>query len=258
MIARWHRAFHGARPWLATLALGPLVACASAPPAMPSEASVPPYTSAVALSSAPASEPSAGAAPSSGVPSATPATSTSPPRTASKDECIAALRAGAKLHDAGQYDEAIRAYRAGFDRCGNGFGFAGEIGYSLSKKGDFDKAVDEFLLEITSPGPKPTAFGNLAALIPKLSAERIRVVRGIGVDPARPIFVADIGDEYFWAEKIACGRAAGKVDSQALVSNDGQELDRLDYHCADGSKHQAFFDFSADPNEQAMKKELGN
>ena len=57
-----------------------------------------------------------------------------------------------------------------------------------------------------------------------------------------------------WVEKIACNGGAGKVTMQALVAG----LDALHFTCPDDtSEHTAYFDFSDDPQEKAMQKELG-
>jgi hypothetical protein len=48
------------------------------------------------------------------------------------------------------------------------------------------------------------------------------------------------------------------ADCSALL-REGVRLHRLDllkFRCPDGSEHQVSFDFSADPREQAMQKEL--
>jgi hypothetical protein len=203
---------------------------------------------------APSSAPSASASPVAS------STKVAPPPTkalATKEECRATIRAGAKLHDAGKYDDAIKTYREGLERCGPGNGFLGEIGYSLAAKGDFDGAADQYLAEVLVPGAPKTTFGNLAQSLAKLSPAKLRTVTDAGTRPEAPVFVPEIGAEYFWAENIACGVPGGVSDSQALVEHEKKQLDLLDIQCPDGSKRKVYFDFSADPQEQQMRKELG-
>ncbi len=171
-------------------------------------------------------------------------------------ECQALLRAGARIHDEGRYDDAIATYRSGLERCGPGHRFLGEIGYSLAAKGQFDAAADAFLEEILAPGAAPTAFGNLADVLPKLSPPKLAAVVKTGATKDAPIHVPDIGGEYFWVAHIACGGAEGTVKSQALINDRGRSLDVLRFTCPDGQEHEAFFDFSADPTEQALMREL--
>jgi len=70
--------------------------------------------------------------------------------------------------------------------------------------------------------------------------------------------VPSIGYEYVWVAKIACNGSQGQVEEQSLLDTKTGQLDELEFTCpGDGSKHSTYFDFSADPTEQAMKKELG-
>jgi len=225
-----------------------LEGCGAAP------ASHPTVETTVSAMAAPSSAPSASAAPlASSAKVATPQTKAP----ATKEECRATLRVGAKLHDAGKYDDAIKTYRDGFERCGPGNGFLGEIGYSLAAKGDFDGAADQYLAEVRVPGAPKTTFGNLAQSLSKLSAAKLKTVTDTGTRPEAPVFVPEIGAEYFWAENIACGVPGGVSDSQALIEHENHQLDLLDIQCPDGSKRKVYFDFSADPQEQQMRKELG-
>lgn len=92
-----------------------------------------------------------------------------------------------------------------------------------------------------------------------MSAQRRTAIAAIGTAPEAPIRVPSINYEYVWVAKIACNGEAGKVGVQALLETAHGELDRLDFTCpGDQASHAAYFDFSADPTEQAMKKELGN
>jgi hypothetical protein len=102
----------------------------------------------------------------------------------------------------------------------------------------------------------PTAadFDALVDQFPSLSAARRSEIAALGTQTA-PIHVPAINYEYVWVAKIACNGGAGKVSMQALVGN----LDELSFTCPnDPSEHAAYFDFSDDPTEQQMKKELGD
>lgn len=171
-------------------------------------------------------------------------------------DCRALLSAGVRIHDEGRYDEAIASYRRGLEQCGPGHRFLGEIGYSLLAKGEFDAAAAAFLKEIQAPAPAPTAFGNLTSVLPKLSPQMLQVVMLTGTLKKAPIYVPDIDGEYLWVRNIACGVGEGQVKSQALINDQGRQLDMLRFQCPDGSSHEAYFDFSADPAEQAMRREL--
>jgi hypothetical protein len=106
----------------------------------------------------------------------------------------------------------------------------------------------------------PTAddFDALIAAFPTLSADRRAAIATIGISKDAPIRVPDIHDEYVWVGKIACNGSEGQVQQQALLRTAAGDVDELEFTCpGDDKPHSAYFDFSADPTEQAMKKELG-
>ncbi len=129
-------------------------------------------------------------------------------------------------------------------------------GIELAKAGKLDEAAVEYIAEIEQPNTEPTVFAHLDAIYKQLSVARRTQIAALGTKD-KPIRVPDIGFEYTWVAKFGCVDGEGRVGMQALVSGPKGELDRLDYKCPDGSDHGAYFDFSDDPTEKAMKQELG-
>jgi hypothetical protein len=108
--------------------------------------------------------------------------------------------------------------------------------------------------ELIHGHPTADSFDAFVAQFPSLSAARRSAIAALGTTQAAPIHVPAINYEYVWVEKIACNGGAGKVTMQALVAG----LDALHFTCPDDtSEHTAYFDFSDDPQEKAMQKELG-
>ncbi|HEY1814310.1 MAG TPA: hypothetical protein VGG74_18290 [Kofleriaceae bacterium] len=106
--------------------------------------------------------------------------------------------------------------------------------------------------------PNAGDFDALIASFPTLSADRRAAIAAIGTSENAPIRVPDIKDEYVWVGKIACNGSEGQVQQQALLRTATGDVDELEFTCpGDDKPHAAYFDFSADPTEQAMKKELG-
>jgi hypothetical protein len=106
--------------------------------------------------------------------------------------------------------------------------------------------------------PSADDFDALIASFPTLSAARRATIAAIGTSEDAPIRVPDIHDEYVWVAKIACNGPEGQVQLQSLLRTKAGDVDELQFTCpGDANPHAAYFDFSADPTEQAMKKELG-
>jgi hypothetical protein len=109
--------------------------------------------------------------------------------------------------------------------------------------------------ELVTGHPTPDSFEAFVAEFPSLSAGRRSAIAALGTTTAAPIHVPAISYEYVWVGKVACNGEAGKVTMQALVNN----LDALHFSCpGDESEHVAYFDFSDDPEEKAMRAELGS
>ena len=109
--------------------------------------------------------------------------------------------------------------------------------------------------------PTPEGFATVIDAFPTMSASQRAAVAALGSSKEAPIRVPDIHAEYVWVEKIACNGSAGQVHSQGLLaagSGFDNMLDVLSYACpGDPNEHDTYFDFSADPTEQKMRKELG-
>ncbi len=174
----------------------------------------------------------------------------------SKDKCTEIVKQGSSLHDKGKYAEAVEIYKKGLKLCGDGFGFSNEIGFSLAAQKQYDRAADAFIEEILHPPAPAVAFGNLFAIFGKLSKKAQDKLAATGSAAAKPIYVPTIGMEYGWLGHISCRGKKAKHIRQSLMSYKGHQLDRQEYECPDGTRGKAYFDFSADPTEQALQKEL--
>jgi hypothetical protein len=108
--------------------------------------------------------------------------------------------------------------------------------------------------ELLHGHPTADSFAAFVAQFPSLSAARRSTIAALGTTRDAPIHIPAIDDEYVWVAKIACNGGAGKVTMQALVGG----LDALSFTCPDDTaEHTTYFDFSDDPQEKAMQKELG-
>lgn len=130
-------------------------------------------------------------------------------------------------------------------------------GADLAKQGKLDEAAAEYIAELQLATTKPTVFEHLDAIYKQLPAARRTEIAKLGQSSDTPIKVPEIGFEYGWVAKFGCVDGEGKVGMQALVSGKRGQLDLLKYTCPDGSEHGAYFDFSDDPTEKAMRQELG-
>jgi len=120
-------------------------------------------------------------------------------------------------------------------------------------------AAASFEDELVHGHPTAQRFNELVDAFPAMSAQRRATLAAIGTSEDAPIHVPSIDYEYVWVAKIACNGGAGQVGVQALLETPKGELDKLDFTCpGDQASHAAYFDFSDDPTEQQMKKELGN
>ena len=171
-------------------------------------------------------------------------------------QCKAMHARGIVLHDSGKYAEAQEVYNKAFEICGDGYSLLNEIGLSLAAQKKYDKAADYFIREILHPPAPAVAFGNLFAILDKLSPEKRKKLKTTGSSADEPIYVPSIGTEYSWTSKIVCDGQQPEKQMQALISHEGHRLDRQSYTCADGTTGEVYFDFSADPVEQAFDREL--
>jgi hypothetical protein len=175
-----------------------------------------------------------------------------------KPDCDAMRKSGIAAHDAGKFELAIAQYREGLAACGEGHGFHNELGFSLATQGQNDAAAVEYLAELRGPKPPTTTFGNLFLILGKLSPGRRTEIATLGTTEDAPIRVPEISMEYGWVEKAACPNGAGKASTQALINTKHGQLDALMFTCpGDSTEHRAYFDFSDDPSEKAMREELG-
>jgi tetratricopeptide (TPR) repeat protein len=150
-----------------------------------------------------------------------------------KAQCMALHAKGIELHDAGKYDEAIAVYQDGFDRCGDGFGFLGEIGLSLVALNRFDEAVDHLIRAVESGSEGPEALTALVYLIRVASSETRDRIMALGKSEAGALRVLQTRDEYVWMNYVACYPASGKQVRQSLIKDGDRFLDRLDFDCDD-------------------------
>jgi hypothetical protein len=112
--------------------------------------------------------------------------------------------------------------------------------------------------ELVHGQPDQQHFDDLVATFPTMSEQRRATIAAIGTTETTAIRVPSIPYEYVWVAKIACNGGEGQVSIQALIETAHGALDKLEFSCPnDKATHAAYFDFSADPQEQAMKKELG-
>ncbi|HEY1550220.1 MAG TPA: hypothetical protein VGG28_20470, partial [Kofleriaceae bacterium] len=108
--------------------------------------------------------------------------------------------------------------------------------------------------------PTTADFDALVEQFPSLSAARRSAIAALGTTNKAPIHVPTIQYEYVWVEKIACNGGTGRVNTQALTGDlFGKMLDLLSFNCPDdATEHAAYFDYSDDPQEQQMQRELGS
>jgi hypothetical protein len=109
---------------------------------------------------------------------------------------------------------------------------------------------------VTAPGAPTIAFQGLAAAYRNLDAAGQQRIRSLGTRSSAPIHVPEIGTEYFWVRTFGCEGGSARVKMQALISSDKGPLEPLFFVCADGAERSLYFDFSADPMEKEMRKEL--
>ncbi len=173
-----------------------------------------------------------------------------------KDNCRKIVEQGSALHENGKYAAAVEIFKKGLKHCGDGFGFSNEIGLSLAAQKKYDGAAEAYIDEILHPPAPAVAFGNLFAIFGKLSKKMQDKLATTGSSAAKPIYVPTIGMEYDWLRHISCRGKKTHNIRQSLMSYRGHQLDRQEYECPGGNKGQVYFDFSADPTEQALQKEL--
>ena len=173
-------------------------------------------------------------------------------------DCEAIRADAAAQRDAGNPAAAIAIYERGLAACGTGHGFHNELGAALASQGKVDEAAKHYIAELRDPHTAPQTFANLLTIYDRLSADRKAEIATFGTTDDAPIRVPEIRGEYAWVAHFACIGGEGKVSGQALVSaKAGGQLDELMFDCPDGKEHHAYFDFSDDPMEKAMRNELG-
>ena len=144
---------------------------------------------------------------------------------------------------------------AGYAKCGDGHNILSTLGATFELENRFECTVACVRTELLHPGASHDTFRLAASLLAKLPPKDSSRLAELGADADHPIYVPDIRHEYLWVETVACGPGDhGKVQSQSLIEHDGRDLDKLHYDCKGGEKRATYFDYSADPQEQAMKK----
>lgn len=156
-------------------------------------------------------------------------------------QCKALHTKGIELHDAGKYEEAIAAYQEGLDRCGDGFGFLGEMGLSLAALNRFDEAVDHLIQAVEKGSEGPWALGRLAYLIRVASPEGRDRIMALGTSEAGALRVLQISDEYVWMNNVPCYPSSGKRVRQTLLKDGDRFLDALTFDCGDNRQAVRYF-----------------
>jgi hypothetical protein len=171
-------------------------------------------------------------------------------------DCDALRERGIAQRTAGKLDDASATFEHGLAACGNGHGFHNQLGLVLATRHQLDDAAKHYIAELGAPNAAPSTFANLDSIYDQLTPARKREIAALGAAEAAPLKVPEIRFEYAWVGRFACPDGAGKVISQALLSTKTGQLDELLFNCPDGKAHQAYFDFSDDPTEKAMREEL--
>ena len=176
-----------------------------------------------------------------------------PPRAAQPNAQCAEYEKIGDLMAAGVRERLL----AGYAKCGDGHNILGELGATYALENRFDCAVACVRNELLHPGASHESIRMAAALLERLPQKDQPRLTALGSDADHPIYVPDIRHEYLWVDAVACGPGdRGQVGAQSLIERDGRELDQLHYKCKGGEERSTYFDYSADPQEQALKKML--
>lgn len=189
-------------------------------------------------------------------PPAASARTASPPPPASAVDCDTAGRDGTALHSEGKLVEAAALLEGAVARCGNGHALHDALGLVRSSQHRLDEAAIEFIAELKDPKATPEVFAHLYEIYGQLGPPRQAEIAGLGGNQDAPIKVPEIRFEYLWVEAFGCVGGHGKVSMQALVNTKAGPVDLLSYDCPDGKRHETYFDYSDDPTEKALRKEL--
>jgi hypothetical protein len=167
------------------------------------------------------------------------------------------MREGDDRFDAGDWPAAVDAYRQALARCPDARPASLKLARGLGAIDQHDGAADVLAALVTAPEPPLEAFTELARLRDRLStAARLRIAQ-LGSAADRPVHVPAIRFEYSWLGTFACQDGHPQVSGQKLLKSNRGTLDELDFTCGDGPARSVFFDFSADPTERALRRELG-
>lgn len=185
---------------------------------------------------------------------AAPATASPTPLDA--QACAKLLDESLKLMDSHPV-EADAAYADGYTRCGPGSGFLEARTFVSFAGGRWDEGGEHLVRAVTEPGPTLLTIKLVASGLSRFSPELQARFRGLGSTAEHPVYVPDISVEYAWIALVNCGVETRVPATQALVAGPNGMLDVLTFTCPDPARSGAvYFDYSADPMEQAFKKEL--
>jgi hypothetical protein len=168
-------------------------------------------------------------------------------------DCDAIRDNGIAQRTASKLDEASATFEHGLAACGTGHGFHNELGLALATRHQLDDAAKHYIAELGAPNAAPSTFANLNDIYDQLTPDRKAEIAALGTTESAPIKVPVIRFEYAWVDRFACPDGAGKVITQSLLATKAGLLDALSFSCPDGKTHQAYFDFSDDPTEKAMR-----
>jgi hypothetical protein len=171
-------------------------------------------------------------------------------------DCDAVRAEGIELRTAGKRDDAVAAFERGLAACGDGHGLHDELGFTLAGRQQLDDAAKHYIAELRAPHAAPSTFAHLNAIYDQLTSARKLEIGALGTSADAPIKVPEIRFEYGWIGWFACPGGAGKVTSQALITNKTGQLDALAFDCPDSKDHHVYFDFSDDPSDKALREQL--
>jgi hypothetical protein len=180
-----------------------------------------------------------------------------PKQTATDEQCKAVYDTAKTQYDAKQLDAVVKTLRDGYQACGPGRGFLGAAGSVLAEQSKYDEGAALMIQEVLEPDPFEATFGALYDVLDKVSAPVKTKIVALGTDQAAPIHVPAISYEYKWVNSFVCGGKQAQNVTQSLISGKNGDLDELAFDCGDATKHAVYFDFSADPQEKEMRKQLG-
>jgi hypothetical protein len=163
--------------------------------------------------------------------------------------CEATFDRGSQLFGAKKYDDAFKAFAAGYAACGSGHGFLSAEGFVRATQGKLEDAAALYLREASEPGPVAEAFGNLERIRDQLSAKTKARIVAMGPTKDAPVFVRGVDGEYSWARAFTClgAKELRGVKQSLAAGKHGEMLDRLEFTCpGEKTAHVVFFDYGGD------------